>query len=290
MAGARGAARRKLVGRPARHRNRARRAWAFPRVPWRAVGTLLLLAVLPVAVPRLARIVRDHPYFAVREIVIHHHGRLPVTELRAALAIREGDAMWVIDTASAEARLRARPWVRSARVRRELPDRVLVWVREYRPSVILAVGDLDPGLYYVAANGRIFAPVGATDGRDLPYITGLVRSDLDGREGFGPKAVHRSLGLLRLVARGTGGIGPASEVHADRERGLTLLPVRPAIPIVFGWGDLPRKLDRLARVLPLWVERAGEVREVSCIFDDQVIVRLRAPLPEPVVAKSAART
>jgi cell division protein FtsQ len=247
-----------------------------------------MLAAVPVVVPPLLQAVQAHPYFAVREVVIHHHGRLPEAELRDALGIRVGDAIWHIDTAAAESRLRARFWVRSARVRRELPDRILVHVREYRPAAILAVADLRPGLYYVAANGRIFAPVGDTDGRDLPYITGLARADLDGRAGFGPKAVHRALGLLRMVARDAGGIGAVSEVHAAPEQGLTLLPVRPAIPIVLGWDGLTRKLDRLGRVLPLWAERADDVREMSCLFDDQVIVRLRAPLPGPVPGKAAA--
>ena len=69
-----------------------------------------------------------------------------------------------------------------------------------------------------------------------------------------------------------------SEVHVSNDRGMTLLPVRPAIPIVLGWGGLPRKLDQLGRVLPLWMGRASDVREVSCVFEDQVIVRMRAPL------------
>jgi cell division protein FtsQ len=257
-------------------------------VPWRTVATSLMLAAVAFAARPVLRAVQDHPYFAVREIVIHHHGRLPEAEVREALGIHTGDGIWHLDAAAAEARLRARFWVRSARVRRELPDRVVVRVREYRPAAILAVSDLRPGLYYVAANGRIFAPIGETDGRDLPYITGFSQADLDGRAGFGPKAVHRALGLLRMVARDAGGIGAVSEVHADPERGLTLLPVRPAIPIVLGWGGLTRKLDRLGRVLPLWAERADDVREMSCIFDDQVIVRLRAPLPGPVPGKAAA--
>ena len=252
------------------------------------MATLLILAALPLAARPVLQAVQEHPYFAIREVVIHHHGRLPEAELRDALGIRAGDGIWHVDTAAAEARLRARFWVRSARVRRELPDRVVVRVREYRPAAILAVSDLRPGLYYVAANGRIFAPIGETDGRDLPYITGLSQADLDGRAGFGPKAVHRALGLLRMVSRDAGGVGAVSEVHADPDRGLTLLPVRPAIPIVLGWGDLSHKLDRLGRVLPLWAERAAEVREMSCIFEDQVIVRLRAPLPGPVPGKAAA--
>ena len=282
MAGARGAARRKLVGRRFRRRNRARRTRRLPRVPWKALRLVVLLVALALAAQPLLRTVRSHPYFAMRDVIIRHHGRLPTADLRAALGFAPGDNIWTIDLAAAEGRLRSLAWVRSASLRRELPDRVVVRVREYRPAAIVAVGDQPPELFYVAANGRIFAPVGATDGRDLPYITGLTRADLDGRQGFGPRGVHRALGLLRLVGREPGGIGPVSEVHVSNEYGMTLLPVRPPIPIVLGWGGLPEKLDRLGRVLPLWAGRASDVREVSCIFEDQVIVRMRAPLaPEP---------
>lgn len=288
MVGARGAARRQLVSPPLRRRNRPRRTWSLPRLPWRALGATLALAAAVLAASPLVHAVREHPYFAVREIVIHHRGRLPAADLRAALGVRQGDAIWSVDTKAAETRLRGRPWVRSASVQRELPDRVVVRVREYRPAAILAVRDQHPGLYYVAANGRIFAQVGTTDGRDLPYITGLGQSDLDGRGAFGPRAVHRALGLLRLLAREPAGIGAVSEVHADREAGLTLFPERLAIPIVLGWERLPQKLERLARVLPLWAGRASEVREVSCVFDDQVIVRLRTRLPGSGPGQGAA--
>jgi hypothetical protein len=287
MAGARGAARRQLVGRSLRRRNRPRRT--LPRVPWRALWVLAPLAALAAAARPVLHSVRSHPYFAVRDVVIHHRGRLPAADLRAALGVSAGQSIWDVDPATAEARLRARPWVRTASVRRELPDRVVVRVREYRPAAILVVGEGHPDLYYVASHGRIFAPVGETDGRDLPYITGLLPADLDGREGFGPRAVHRALGLLRLVGRESGGI-PVSEVHADRERGLTLLPVRPAIPIVLGWRGLPQKLDRLTRVLPLWAGRAGDVLEVTCTFEDQVIVRLREPPPGPAPGTKARGT
>ncbi len=289
MAGARGAPRRQLVGR-ARRRNRPRRTWSLPRIPWRLLWILAPLAVLALGARPAWQALRRHPYFAVRQVVIHHRGRLARADLQRALAVTPGDPIWDVDGAAAAARLRSLPWVRSATVRREPPDRVVVRVREYRPAAIVSLTDPQPGLYYVAANGRIFAPVGATDGRDLPYITGLGRADLDGRAGFGARAVHRALALLRLVGREPGGIGPVSEVHADRERGLTLLPVRPPLPIVLGWNGLSRKLERVARVLPLWAGRAAEVREVSCLFEDQVIVRLKEPFPEPRADAGAAGT
>ena len=182
------------------------------------------------------------------------------------------------------------PWVRSARVRRELPDRVVVRVREYRPAAILAVADLRPGLYYVAANGRIFAPVGATDGRDLPYITGLApgRSRRPRRRSV-RSAVHRALGLLRLVARDAGGVGAVSEVHVDRGPRAHAAAGAAGDPDRAGVGRLrPQARRGSAACCRCGRSAAAEVREVSCIFDDQVIVRLRAPLPAPVPGRAAA--
>jgi hypothetical protein len=37
----------------------------------------------------------------------------------------------------------------------------------------LRVAGADGGLFYVAAGGEVFAAVGAHDGRDLPYLSGL---------------------------------------------------------------------------------------------------------------------
>ncbi len=241
-----------------------------------ALRLVVPLAVIAVAVPPLLAAARRHSYFAVRTIDIRHRGQLSPEALREALGVREGDSIWSVDRQLAEARLVARPWIRSASVRREFPDRIVVRVREYRPVAIVAVRDPVPELFYVAANGRIFAPVSATDGRDLPYITGLARADLDGREGFGPQSVRRALGLLRLVTRESTALGAISEVSIDRDAGLTLLPVRPAVPIELGTGQYGTKLARLAEVLPLWVGREGEVRGVSCLFDNEVIVRTRA--------------
>jgi len=282
MAGARGSARRQLVSRLLRPRNRHRSAGGAGVVerlrplarPLAQIGAALVLGL--VVVPAVVGAARRHPYFVADRIELQHRGRLPADVLRAALGLAERQSIWDVDVEALEARVRAVPWVRTATVRRVLPDRLVVRVREHRPVAILAVTDPAPGLYYLAANGRIFAGVGDDDGRDLPYVTGLGRGDLDGRENFGPQAIHRALGLLRLVARDAPGLGPVSEIHVDRDGGLTLLPTRPAIPIALGTAPYVAKLTRVGRVLPLWTGREAEVAGIS-VFDNQVIVRTRTP-------------
>jgi hypothetical protein len=168
-------------------------------------------------------------------------------------------------------------------VRRELPDRVVLHVRENRPVAILAVADETPGLYYLAQNGRIFAPVASGDPRDLPFVTGLTRKDLAGDGAFGPRAVRRALALMRHAERQPT-VGTISELHVDRELGLTLMPIKPALPISIGWGEYDLKLARVAEVLPFWSGREGDVRDVSCLYEDDVVVRTRARVGETAAA------
>lgn len=278
MARARGPARRQLVSRRRERRTAAPRPAVAPALVRRLVAAAVVLGVgglvAALAGPHVGRGLAAHPYFAVREVAVRHHGRLADETIRALAGVDVGMSVWDVDTEVVATRLATNGWVRAATVRRQLPDRIVLRVREHRPVAILAVADEHPGLYYVAANGRIFAPVGRGDARDLPFVTGLGRADLAGSDAFGPRALRRALALLRDAARRPE-LGLVSELHVDRAAGLTLMPTRPALPIEIGWGDHDAKLARVAEVLPLWAGRERELRSVSCAFDDQVVVRTR---------------
>ena len=53
--------------------------------------------------------------------------------------------------------------------------------------------------------------------------------------------------------------------------------VHPSVPIELGWSDFAAKLAHLPRVLALWAGRETEIAAVNLCFDDEVIVRTRAP-------------
>ena len=276
MAGARGSARRELVRRLVGPRNR-RRGPRPGRSALRGLRRVLvpgLVVLLGVAAwPAIGRAVRTHPYFAVREVIVRDARRLTPDRIRTAAGIVPGMSIWDVDAAAAAERLRAEPWVRAAAVRRDLPHRVVIQVREHRPVAIVALREPKPALYYVAAHGRVFAPVASEDPHDFPYITGLGAADL-AQGAFGPRALRRALALVRVAGR-AGVFSAISEIHVDASRGLTLLPVRPAVPVEMGSGRFADKLARLEPVLRLWAGRETEMAAVSLLFDDQVIVRTR---------------
>ncbi len=254
----------------------------------RALCTSLALVLAVACWPFVGDRLRRHPYFAVEEVVVRGHRRVAPDAIRRAAGIEPGTSIWDVDGAAVAARLDAEAWLRRAQVRRELPRRVVITVREERPIAILAVADGAgaPHLYYLAARARIFAPVRPAEPRDFPYVTGLEAGDLAGDQAFGPRAIRRALGLLRIAARS----GPVSEVHVHRTRGLTLLPVRPTVPIELGWGRFADKLARLPPVLARWKGRETEIASVSLEFDPDVIVRTRAQPTPPAPARRAERT
>jgi hypothetical protein len=130
--------------------------------------------------------------------------------------------------------------------------------------------------------------VAPSDRPDLPLVTGLVRADLGGGGAFGPRAVRRALSLVRRAAM-VPEVTAVSEVRVDREQGLTLMPTRPALPIELGWGRYETKLAQLAAVLPKWAGRETEMRNVSCVFPDEVIVRMRGRIATPPVSRTQGK-
>lgn len=265
---------RRLLGARNRRRAPERKAVVSRRGLARAGVAVVAVVGVCATWPLVRAALHDHPYFALREVTVYGQRRLSEARIRQLAGLEPGMSVWSVDTGAAEDRLRAEPWLRSAVVRRDLPHRVAIQVREHRPVAILAPEDAKGTLYYVAGHGTIFAAVSASDATDFPYLSGLRVADLEAGDALGPRAVRRALALLRAITRGPG-IGTVSEVVIDRARGLTLLPVRPAVPIEMGWGGFPAKLERLGPVLKEWKGRETDIAGVSLLFDDEVIVRRR---------------
>ena len=151
MAGARGAARRKLVGRLLGPRNRRRGAGAQRLLPpWatlvRGVAVALGVGVVALAWPAVRDAVARHPYFAVREVVVSRMSVELVFRARVltrdsagceptkALSGRfpffdnQGSSDRVISSARCLRRIRCLPVVRSRRTARRFAPREKYYV------------------------------------------------------------------------------------------------------------------------------------------------------------------
>ena len=291
MAGARSSARRDLVARLFRARNRRRAPGerARLRVAVRWLPAALLAATVLATSPALLAAVRHHEYFAVRDVAVHADRRLGPAEIRARAGIEPGTSIWDVDPRAVVARLTAEAWVHAATVERELPGRIVIRVRESRAAAILALRE-PTALYYLARDGSVIAPVAPRDSHDFPFVTGLTAADLAPGATFGSYALRRALAALR-AARRVRRLEPVSEVRVDRVRGLTLCLLRPAVPVEVGWDDVLPRLALLPRVFGLWAGREADMTGVSVRFEDQVIVRTRATVgPSRTAAQKVSRS
>ncbi len=246
-----------------------RHRWAFLS----ALAALGVAAAVWAAHGPAGAALREHPYFAISQVVINGCGpALTPDDLRAWLGFAGDSTLWDAAPARLRARLEAHPYIAHATVRREFPGRLDVLEHERRPRAIAVLDDL----YYVDRGGVTFGPLRPLDSRDYPLITGLDPGMADGPRAW---ALRRALRLLRRCERGPC-IGELSEVHLEDGRGVVVYPAAPRVPIVLGWGSWPAKLERAERALRAWHGAAERLASLDVRFHNQVVVRLR-PLPAP---------
>jgi TatD DNase family protein len=101
-------------------------------------GSTLVAAL--VVTPWLVRVAHTHPYFVVHEVAVRHRGQLDAETIRRLAGVEPGTNVWKVDAETAETRLLTNGWIRSAELRRELPDRVVLHVREAHGDLAAILG------------------------------------------------------------------------------------------------------------------------------------------------------
>jgi cell division protein FtsQ len=152
---------------------------------------------------------------------------------------------------------------------------------EREPVAILYLDQL----YYVDSTGVAFAKVGDRDPLDLPFVTGIEAAIVSEDRAFARHAIRQALRLLHAM-EAAGLPFRVSEVHIERERGITVFPIEPRVALTFGWSGFGTKLTRLTRVLRDFRGRESQIREVDLTMGTAAIVRLRQPVAKAKRARA----
>lgn len=137
----------------------------------RLVMTLLalsLVAVLGVGLLYGYRVLTSHPYFGLSEIHVTGNTRVSRGDILKAAGVGLGLNSFEMNVAEVERLVSDNPWVQSATVRREFPDRLRIAVVEKVPAFWLRQGD---GLHFADASGRIIAPMHPGESASLPVLS-----------------------------------------------------------------------------------------------------------------------
>lgn len=106
-------------------------------------------------------------FFSTRHIDVTGNVRLTREMVLQFGKIREGDNCLSVSIADVERRLRQTPWVEEASVKRLLPDRFVIRLKERMPSFWV---HKDGVLYYANERGAIIAPVESNNFLSLPTL------------------------------------------------------------------------------------------------------------------------
>lgn len=209
--------------------------------------------------------------------------RLSENEVLRQAGIRQNDNIFAVNLNVARQRLLAHPWISGADVIREVPDGILVRIREHKA---LALIEMNSKRYLMNTGGEIFKHYsGETD--TLPVITGFNPEDIHvaGRQPMKHETnPHKAVMNIVKLAQDPDGRLPLSQIKqilVDREIGLTLLADGPVRSIRLGYGDYGPKLDRLFDVRDYLKKQAGLVN-----FDTIDLHHINRIVVKPMAAEA----
>ena len=213
--------------------------------------------------------------FAVAEVAVEGAEAAAPDAVRERAGIHLGDNLFRVDLDRAERLVAVHPWVESARVRRELPDRIVVEVDEHRAAALADLG----GLYLIDDAGVPFkrADVPAGETRDLVIVTGLPRDDYLADPDAGQAVLRRALDAAARYRKGDRPRLGEIHVAGGGGAGFTFVTYEGAVSIRVGEGGPEAAAKRLRAFDLAWDALSDDERDAARV------VRIHgAPRPERV--------
>ena len=238
----------------ARHRKRS---------PLRRLVKPFLMALLLVGSPvALAAWVLTAPEFTLQQVDVVGALRVEPDWVERELMVLEGHPMFDIPIELVEGRLASHPWVRTAEVRKRLPDQLRVELVERRPVALLRADD---GLRFVDAEGVAFAPFDPGVGvSDLLVLSGTSR----------PTELAAAMSAAAIIDR----VAPEwsstlSEIEILSERDLRLYCAALPFPLVVSLDRLEAGLGGLRDRLPEFERHLASVGSIDLRFERYIVIQ-----------------
>jgi cell division protein FtsQ len=182
-----------------------------------AVGLLFSVAALCLLFVYAYSCLMSTSCFKVKEVSVRGLKELTEKEILTLAAIPSQQNLLALNTEALVKRVSANPWVKNVYVGRELPDRLVLEVRERTPvAMVKRASDL----YLMDNEGVAFKRVSRGDDVDLPLLAGI-----DGKEKEKSKIFLNTLNILKTVSASGkfNYLGAISEVNVDDVFGLSVL-------------------------------------------------------------------
>lgn len=253
------------------HVKPARKRKVSARQAWLTVKVLCVLGLALYGGWRGTALVLGAPALQVSRITVRGNQWLSSGEVLALVAGLRGRNILTVDLDAWQQRLLASSWVEEAHVRRVLPSRVDIQVRERRA---IGIGRLAGSLYLVDSAGVVIDEYGPHYSElDLPIVDGLAA-----RPAEGASAVDE--GRARLAARVIAALESRPDL-ADRVSQIDVSDAHDAVVMLegdtvmlrLGEDAFAERIQEYLDLAPALRERVADIDYVDLRFDERLYVR-----------------
>jgi len=222
-----------------------------------ALGAYFLYRYIPLSsIGFMARIA------PVKNILVEGTHRLSKAEVAGLIDISDLN-MFSLDPKELRQELKSFPWIRDARIRKEFPSTVRVFINEREPVALL---QNKSGFHFLDSKGRVIEKLGSVNVPFLPVITDVREEPV----GATVMDLVRVLGDNGVTRRG-------ESVEISVKDPKCLVMHIGGLVVKMGNDGFPEKLDRWFDIEAEVAKRQIDVDYVDLRFSNKVIVR---PLTE----------
>lgn len=256
---------RRAQVKPARKRPvTARQAWVIAR----------LAVVLGVAVYggwRAIALVLGAPVLQVSRITMRGNERLSSGEVLALVDGLDGSNILTVDLAEWQARLLASPWVEAAQLRRVLPSRVDIELRERRP---IGLARLRGSIYLVDAHGVVIDDFGPNYADlDLPMIDGLAAVPGADAGAVDEPRARLAAGLIAALQARPDLAARVSQIDVSDAHDAVVILTGDTVMLRLGEEQFVDRIQEYLDLEPTLRERIPDIDYVDLRFDERLYVR-----------------
>jgi len=181
-------------------------------------------------------------YFHIKETIVRGCKELTEKDVLALAAIKPFQSLLAINPDAVIKRISSSPWIKDVYVGRELPNRLVIEIRE-RTAVALV--KKDSGFYMLDPEGIPFKKLQNSDETDLPVLSGYyteARTDTE--------LLAKSLELLKFLStvKDFPAINRVSEINGHEVFGFSIY-TDSGLCLQLGFDNYENKLKRLAPVM-----------------------------------------
>jgi len=214
----------------------------------------------------------DSPLLTLREVVIEGCRKISEREILSMTQLDRRPNILSVELDALRNKVETNPWIARAEIRRIFPDSISIKVTERRPAAIILLARL----YYIDAQGAIFARVPEDQDIDYPILTGLHREDFKANPDQSRALLSKALTLVTVMEDGEVlSKKDISEIHMDKAFGISIYTKEGAIEIKLGLDHYEPKWKRLERVWRHLREMSLNPLSIDCNYEKRIIVKMR---------------